>query len=66
MHTITQRLRTNLEALNEGEDRRYTLSLSVGELWCDPADPRSLNELLGRADAMMYERKQKRSKAQKT
>jgi diguanylate cyclase (GGDEF)-like protein/PAS domain S-box-containing protein len=55
---LTTRLQENLEARNAKEDRRYKLSLSVGIARYDPKHPCSIDELLARADRLMYEQKQ--------
>lgn len=60
VEAITEQLRTNSEALNGAEDRRHRLSLSIGEVQCKPTETRSLDELLGRADEVMYEQKRQR------
>jgi len=55
---LTARLQENLEARNARGDRRYKLSLSVGTARYDPESPCSIDELLARADRLMYEQKQ--------
>jgi PleD family two-component response regulator len=37
--------------------RKYNLSLSTGVARYDPDSPSSLDELIARADALMYEKK---------
>jgi diguanylate cyclase (GGDEF)-like protein/PAS domain S-box-containing protein len=54
---LATRLRESLEARNAKADRRYKLSLSVGVARYDPEHPCSMDELLVRADRVMYERK---------
>jgi diguanylate cyclase (GGDEF)-like protein/PAS domain S-box-containing protein len=56
--TLTARLQKNLEAHNASADRRYRLSLSVGVARYDPEHPCSIDELLARADRLMYAQKQ--------
>ena len=51
------RLGENLRRRNERPDRRFRLSLSTGIAYYDPAFPCALDELLDRADALMYEQK---------
>ncbi|MBI2839973.1 MAG: diguanylate cyclase [Acidobacteria bacterium] len=52
------RLRDKLETHNLSKpDRRYRLSVSVGIAHYDPAGPCSIEELLSRSDALMYENK---------
>ncbi|MGA9350436.1 MAG: PAS domain S-box protein [Anaerolineae bacterium] len=55
---LTTRLQENLEARNVRGDRRYRLSLSMGIARYDPESPCSIDELLARADRLMYEQKQ--------
>jgi diguanylate cyclase (GGDEF)-like protein len=54
---LEARLRDNFDARNARGDRRYTLAISVGIARYDPDSPCSLDELLARADASMYEQK---------
>lgn len=51
---IRSRIRQRVDARNAQEDRSYELSLSVGIAGYNPGDPCSLDELLARADALMY------------
>jgi diguanylate cyclase (GGDEF)-like protein/PAS domain S-box-containing protein len=55
---LTSRLQENLEARNAEGDHRYKLSLSAGIARYDPEHPCSIDELLARADRLMYEQKQ--------
>lgn len=55
-HWVT-RLQENLSRRNEQPDRRYRLSLSMGIAYYDPEFPCPLDDLLDRADALMYEQK---------
>lgn len=55
------RLKEKLESHNLSKpDRRYRLSVSVGIAHYDPAGPCSIEELLSRSDALMYENKRGR------
>jgi len=58
--TLAARLQENVKAYNTREKHHWKLSLSVGISHYDPESPCSLDELLTRADSLMYE--QKRSK----
>ncbi len=58
--TVEQHIGENLKIYNERPDRGYRLSVSMGMVHYDPEHPRSLEELLHRADELMYEHKQKR------
>lgn len=54
---LAARLQEELKLHNEGRDRRYPLSLSVGAASYDPNNPCSLEDLLARADAELYQQK---------
>lgn len=54
---ITSRLQKNVEGHNEKGNRAYTLSVSFGLSYYDPEEPCSVDELLFRADRLMYEQK---------
>lgn len=54
------RLKRNIEEFNRLEGRPYPLDMSSGVARCGPADPASVDELLSRADKLMYEEKQKK------
>lgn len=56
--TLTGRLNTHLIARNENKGRDYQLSFSTGIFRCAPECTKSLDELLARADALMYQQKQ--------
>lgn len=60
---MTARLQKNIDIQNEKIDRNYKLSLSVGIAYYDPAHPETIDELLMRADALMYEQKKNRRKS---
>lgn len=53
-HILARRLRENLAARNARADRRYTLAMSLGMARYDPGSPCTLDELLARADELMY------------
>lgn len=60
--TIDHRIQQKVAALNASPGRRYDLSLSIGMVTADATQqPIDLQQLLSRADALMYE--EKRSKA---
>jgi diguanylate cyclase (GGDEF)-like protein len=61
--TLAARLQEQIDARNRRGDLRFTLSLSVGMSRYDPDCPCSIDELIARADALMYEQKQGRSRA---
>jgi two-component system cell cycle response regulator len=55
----TARLREKLHARNAHPDRRVSLSLSIGIAHYDPDFPCALDDLLDRADALMYDEKRR-------
>jgi len=58
--TVTSRLEKNLQARNSLEQRSYALSMSIGVVRYDPEHPSSIEELMNRADNLMYECKQQK------
>jgi len=54
---VLERLQKGLELQDAKTSGRYKLSLSVGTAYYDPDQPCSLDELLRRADKVMYEQK---------
>ncbi|MEW6109159.1 MAG: GGDEF domain-containing response regulator [Nitrospirota bacterium] len=56
------RLYQNIEVQNAKKKKNYTLSLSVGLAYYDPAAPCSVDELICRADKSMYEQKRQKQK----
>lgn len=54
---ILNRLKTNLDKINSLPNRQFQLSFSIGYVHFDPSNPLSLNELIDRADKLMYEHK---------
>ena len=60
--TIISRLENKLEDLNSSIDRKYRLSISLGVAYYDPNCPCTLDEMIARADKMMYEQKAKKGK----
>jgi diguanylate cyclase (GGDEF)-like protein/PAS domain S-box-containing protein len=60
---IKTRLQNNIDIKNGIIDRNYRLSLSVGVAYYDPESPLSIDELLMRADALMYEQKRNKRKS---
>jgi len=61
--TLIARLQQNLKRHNAKGNRRYKLSLSVGIAFYDPDSPCSIEELMSRADALMYEHKRSKQKS---
>jgi diguanylate cyclase (GGDEF)-like protein/PAS domain S-box-containing protein len=59
VESITARFEDALNAHNEIKNRNYKLSSSVGIAYYDPLNPCSLDELIMKADRMMYEKKRR-------
>ncbi len=59
---LIARLNENIKDYNVQLSRNYKLSVSVGAADFDPEDPISIDELLSKADALMYAQKRKRTK----
>ena len=57
---VLTRLHENIKDYNAKRSRRYTLSISVGTAQFDPEYPISIDELLSKADALMYAQKRRR------
>jgi diguanylate cyclase (GGDEF)-like protein/PAS domain S-box-containing protein len=57
---IMARLQNRVDACNDEGNRRYKISISIGSSYYNPENPCSLDDLMSRADTLMYE--QKRSK----
>jgi diguanylate cyclase (GGDEF)-like protein/PAS domain S-box-containing protein len=61
--TVSARLQKFLEIHNAKKDRQYQLSVSVGLAYYDPESPCSLDDLLVKADKLMYEQKRHKLKS---
>jgi two-component system cell cycle response regulator len=59
---VLTRLDENIREYNAIASQRYRLSISIGAAHFDPEHPVSTDELLSKADALMYAQKQKRRK----
>jgi diguanylate cyclase (GGDEF)-like protein len=57
---VLTRLYENIRDYNAKGARRYTLSISVGTTQFDPKHPISIDELLFKADALMYAQKRRK------
>jgi diguanylate cyclase (GGDEF)-like protein/PAS domain S-box-containing protein len=57
---IKQRLIAKVEKFNRAAERPYCLSLSLGMLVCEWSETSSLEALLAKADALMYEDKKQK------
>jgi len=60
--TVLTRLYENIKDYNAKRSQRYTLSISVGTTQFDPKYPISIDELLFKADALMYAQKRRKWK----
>lgn len=63
LDTLRRRLRELADARVAERERPFRLSMSVGAAFVDAAEPSSIDELLERADASMYEQKKARQAA---
>ena len=61
---LITRLYENIKDCNAKGSQSYKLSISVGAAPFDPENPISIDELLSKADALMYAQKRKRSQKQ--
>ena len=62
LEVITSRLQKIIDKKNGKISRSYKLSLSIGVAYYDPENPVTMDELLIKADAMMYEHKRNKRK----
>jgi len=61
---VLRRIRQKLDSCNTNAGRRYALSLSIGIVAANVNEPADLEQLLNKADALMYDQKQKKKVAQ--
>lgn len=59
---IEDRLRGNIINFNEDKNNLFELSVSIGVSFYDPLHPSSIDELLVRADKVMYEEKRRKGR----
>jgi diguanylate cyclase (GGDEF)-like protein len=57
---VRERLTEKAERLNREGNRPYRLSLSIGMLMCESDEAQSLEEMLKKADALMYQEKKEK------
>ena len=57
---LKDRLQQQISIHNNRENRNYDLSISIGMVYSDSQSPSSLDELMSRADALMYEDKKRK------
>jgi diguanylate cyclase (GGDEF)-like protein/PAS domain S-box-containing protein len=58
--SVMHRLETNMQTRNSTGQRSYELSMSIGVVRFDPEQPSTIEELMNRADNLMYECKQRK------
>ena len=54
---LNERIQQYIDEHNSREGREYYLSVSIGAVYCDPDCVLGIDELMGRADRLMYEQK---------
>ncbi|MBI5676320.1 MAG: diguanylate cyclase [Nitrospirae bacterium] len=54
---IQERIQKNMDAYNKNVNPVHKLSMSIGVVCYDPGKPSTLDDLLSKADALMYENK---------
>jgi len=59
---LAENLQREIALHNKSQSRPYLLSSSVGTVFCDPGEPSDLETLLGLADRLMYEEKEKKQR----
>ena len=62
VNSTTARLKKNIDDYNSASERQALLSVSTGISSYNPAQPCSINELLMKADGLMYEEKRRKQK----
>jgi two-component system cell cycle response regulator len=60
MNILSNRLQQQTETHNAQGNRLFRISISIGCAHYDPENPCSIDELMSRADILMYEQKRKR------
>jgi diguanylate cyclase (GGDEF)-like protein/PAS domain S-box-containing protein len=60
---LTRRFEECIESHNAREGRDYRIGISVGLVQCNPEEFCSIDELMSRADSLMYEQKKRRKAA---
>lgn len=60
IENLVHRMQENIKTYNAEKKSPFNLSISYGIAQCDPERPCSLEDLLHRADSIMYEQKQKK------
>jgi diguanylate cyclase (GGDEF)-like protein/PAS domain S-box-containing protein len=63
VHKIEDRLRKNIGNFNKDKNNLFELSVSIGVSFYDPLHPSSVDDLLVRADKVMYEEKRRKGRS---
>jgi diguanylate cyclase (GGDEF)-like protein/PAS domain S-box-containing protein len=63
MEKAMSRLKKNIETFNKSKDNPFQLSVSMGVSHYDPEHPSTIDELLVRADKIMYEEKRRKGRS---
>jgi len=58
---VLSRLTEHIRSHNALPDQKYEISMSIGTAIYNPATPRSLDDLMSRADELMYEQKKEKA-----
>jgi diguanylate cyclase (GGDEF)-like protein len=61
--TVMTRLQIQIIDHNKNEKRHYKISISMGIARYDPENPCSLDDLMSRADKLMYKQKRSRKRS---
>ena len=56
---VADKIKSNLSAFNMQKTREYILSFSMGMAHFDPENPCSIDDMITRADTLMYENKRR-------
>jgi diguanylate cyclase (GGDEF)-like protein/PAS domain S-box-containing protein len=63
MEAAESRLRNKIEMFNKSKENPFQLSVSIGASHYDPRHPCTIDELMVRADKVMYEEKRRKGRA---
>jgi diguanylate cyclase (GGDEF)-like protein/PAS domain S-box-containing protein len=60
---LIERILSRVQAFNDTQDLPFSISLSMGVSYFDPEHPSTVDELMVRADKLMYEQKRSKTRA---
>lgn len=63
LEILRKRVKENLKLTVHNSDFKYKLTVSLGTIYYNPEKPQSIEELLNKADTLMYEEKSSEGKA---